>query len=63
MTEDKFDRAIFDRMNELHPRIFGEAPPKLHEAEEYFSLHEKWNELGFGTDYSQHPRNPFREQL
>lgn len=47
------------RLSELHPSIFGEEMPEVGGALTYFEYHRRLNELGFGADYSTHPRNPF----
>jgi len=50
---------IKQRLNELHGEVFGEKMPKIHVAMSYFGWNRLFNKLGFGTDYSDHPRNPF----
>lgn len=49
------------RLSELHGEVFGQQEPNVVTALAYFGWHARLNELGFGRDYSTHPRNPMRK--
>jgi hypothetical protein len=56
MTWEGFMRK---RLNELHPKIFGPNEPDIVDAMTYFEYYRRLNLLGFGRDYTNHPRNPY----
>jgi len=56
MTWEAFMRR---RLADLHPKVFGPREPEMIDALTYFEYHRRLNLLGFGCDYTNHPRNPY----
>lgn len=55
----KIENYIRQRLNELFNSVFSNKEKRIENLMSYFAWVKRLNELGFGTDYSQHPLNPF----
>lgn len=63
MTQKQTDwyNFIRYRLDELFSILF--TYPEYAKSEDfylYFTYHKKLNDLGFGVDYSTHPKNPIK---
>lgn len=54
-----WEQFVRQRLNELHHEAFGPCP-RLFVLLAWFEYHRLLNLMGYGIDYSDHPRNPFK---